>query len=82
MRRGHVFGIKRLTARSLSGLARVDRRDTGFLLPLLFSVRSGDGGNGQSDERRGEETIQYRHELPVGKGLGGQSSDCEAQKFL
>ena len=37
MRRGHAFGIKRLAARRLSGLARVDRRDTGFLLPLLCS---------------------------------------------
>ena len=35
MRSGHIFRIKRLTARRLSGRARMDHRDTGLYFTLL-----------------------------------------------
>jgi hypothetical protein len=49
MRRGHGFGIKRLAARRLSALARVNRRDAGFVLPLLRSSYAA----GQANEKKG-----------------------------
>ena len=64
MRRGQVFRIKRLAARRLSGLARMDRRDTGLHLALLCSgwgesqATGKNGSHREADDKECAETAR------------------------